>query len=315
MSEQDKDIERLKAGVSCAVLLERLPPVWRLDRAESSRASLKYRRGEGEILIVNHGGRGWWDPLSEAKGDIFNLAQHLEPGLTFPEARRMLCDFVGIAPAYPEVLRTRRTRTAPAFAAADRWEKCRPLSRGSPAWLYLAGQRGLPDSVLMAARVADAVREGPRGSAWFAHRSTAGCLTGIEMRGIDFRKFSAGGGKTLFRLPGGPGPLPRVAVCEAAIDALSLAAIEQCRPDTLYAATAGGMGPATIVALQRLSRDLTAEPNGLLIAATDADTAGRHHAVRLEVLAVEAGVSFHTLLPPAGLNDWNDALRAMTPQT
>jgi hypothetical protein len=314
MSEQDKDIERLKASVSCAVLLERLPPVWRLDRAESSRTSLKYRRGESEILIVNHGGRGWWDPLSEAKGDIFTLAQHLDPSLTFPDARRMLCDFVGIAPAYPEVLRTRRTRTAPALAAADRWEKCQPLSRSSPAWLYLAGQRGLPDSVLMAARAADAVREGPRGSAWFAHRDDAGCLTGIEMRGIDFRKFSAGGGKTLFRLPGGPGPLPRVAVCEAAIDALSLAAIEQRRPDTLYAATAGGMGPATIAALQQLLLDFASDPAAVLIAATDADTAGRRHAARLEVLAIDAGVSFRTLLPPDGLNDWNDALRAVTPR-
>jgi hypothetical protein len=28
MSEQDEEIERLKASVSCAVLLERLPPVW-----------------------------------------------------------------------------------------------------------------------------------------------------------------------------------------------------------------------------------------------------------------------------------------------
>jgi len=69
MSEQDKDIEWLKANVSCAVLLERLSPAWRLDRTESSRASLKYRRGDGEIVIVNHDGRGWWDPLSEAKGD------------------------------------------------------------------------------------------------------------------------------------------------------------------------------------------------------------------------------------------------------
>jgi hypothetical protein len=314
MSEHDKDIERLKASVSCAVLLERLAPVWRLDRAESSRASLKYRRGEGEILIVNHGGRGWWDPLSEAKGDIFNLVQHLEPGLSFPEARRMLCDFVGIAPAYPEVLRTRRTRTAPALAAADQWEKRRPLSRGSPAWLYLAGQRGLPDSVLVAARAADAVRDGPRGSAWFAHRDGAGRLTGIEMRGADYRNFSAGGTKTLFRLPGGPGPLPRVAVCEAAIDALSLAAIEQCRPDTLYAATAGGMGPATVAALQQTLRDFASDPAAILIAATDADTAGRRHAARLEILAVEAGVRFGVLLPTDGLNDWNDELRAMTPR-
>ena len=227
----------------------------------------------------------------------------------------MLCAFVGIAPAYPEVLRTRRRRASPAVSAADRWEKCQPLSRDSPAWLYLAGQRGLPDSVLTAAHAADAVREGPRGSAWFAHRGTTGCLTGIEMRGIDFRKFSAGGGKTLFRLPGGPGPLPRVAVCESAIDAMSLAAIEQCRPDTLYAATAGGMGPQTIAALQQLLEALASNPAAVLIAATDADTAGRRHAARLEVLAVEAGVSFHTLLPPAGLNDWNDALQAMTPRS
>jgi len=82
MSEQDMEIEWLKAEVNCAALLERLAPVWRLDRAESTRRSLKYRRGEGEILIVNHDGRGWWDPLSEAKGDIFSLVRHLDPGLS-----------------------------------------------------------------------------------------------------------------------------------------------------------------------------------------------------------------------------------------
>jgi hypothetical protein len=101
MSEQDAGIEWLKAGVSCAALLERLPPVWQLDRAESTRHSLKYRRGTGEILIVNHDGRGWWDPLSDRKGDIFTLVQHLDPGLSFGAARRMLCHFVGIVPAFP----------------------------------------------------------------------------------------------------------------------------------------------------------------------------------------------------------------------
>ena len=60
MSEQDAEIETLKAGVNCAVLLERLPPPWQLDRAESTRNSLKYRRGADEIMIVNHDGRGWW---------------------------------------------------------------------------------------------------------------------------------------------------------------------------------------------------------------------------------------------------------------
>jgi hypothetical protein len=311
MSKQDMGIEWLKAHVNCAALLERLPPVWRLDRLESTRRSLKYRRGEGEIVIVNHDGRGWWDPLSDRKGDIFALVRHLEPGLTFPNARRMLCDFVGITPAFPEVIRTRRTR-APAAPIAERWERRQKLSRGSPAWRYLTEQRGLPESVLLTARAADAVREGPRGSAWFAHRDNIGVLTGIEMRGSSYRNFSAGGCKVLFRLPGGPGSPPRVAVCEAAIDALSLAAIEGCRPDTLYAATAGGMGPATVAALQRLLPDLAADPAGILIAATDADIAGRRYAARLEDLAEEARVRFSAILPPDGLNDWNDYLCART---
>jgi len=316
MSEHD-EIQHLKAAVSCAALLERLPPVWRLDAAESTRRSLKYRRGEGEIVIVNHDGRGWWDPLSEAKGDIFDLVRHLDPGLNFGEARRMLRGFVGIAPTFPALLRTRRTR-ASRIPIAERWERRQHLSRGSPAWLYLTERRGLPERILIAARAADAIREGPRGSAWFAHRDGAGLMTGIEMRGPDWRNFSVGGGKTLFRLPGfrlpgGSGRLPRVAVCEAAIDAISLAVIECFRRDTLYAATAGGMGPATVAAIQQLLHDLSADPAGILIAATDADTAGRRYAEKLAELATEARVRFDAILPPDGLNDWNDALRALAP--
>ena len=102
-------------------------------------------------------------------------------------------------------------------------------------------------------------------------------------------------------------------MCESAIDALSLAAIE-CEPrDTLYLATAGGMGPATIAALQHLLQDLMTSPAGILIAATDADTAGRRYAGRLQDLATEVGVRFGAILPPNGLNDWNDALRARMP--
>jgi hypothetical protein len=312
MCGQDEDIERLKASVSCAVLLERLAPVWQLDRAESSRRSLKYRRGEGEIMIVNHDGRGWWDPLSARKGDIFSLIRHLEPGLSFREACRVLRGFVGIEAGFPMIHRARRTRVA-LVPIAQRWERRPPLSCGSPTWHYLTGQRGLPETNLLAARAADAIRQGPRGSAWFAHRDGAGRLSGIEMRGADYRNFSAGGGKTLFRLPGGPGPLPRVAVCEAAIDALSLAAIEQARGDTLYTATAGGMGPATVTALEQLLCAMSTDPACILIAATDADTTGRRYAARLTEMAAAAGVRCEAILPPDGLNDWNDALRTMAP--
>ena len=221
---QDTEIEWLKERVSCAALLERLPPPWRLDRAESSRNSLKYRRQPGEIVIVTHEGRGWWDPLSDRKGDVFTLVQHLDPALNFGAARKVLRSFAGAPPVLPDAASAPRTRAVP---VALQWKRRRPLSRGSLVWRYLTGPRGLPERILVLADAADAVREGPQGSAWFAHRDAAGALTGIEMRGPAWRGFSAGGTKTLFRLPGGPGSLPRVAVCEAAIDALSLAAIEQ----------------------------------------------------------------------------------------
>ena len=313
MNGHDHGIEELKARVSCATVLERLPPVWRLDAAESTRRSLKYRRGAGEIVIVNHDGRGWWDPLSPAKGDVFTLVRHLDPGLDFRAARRLLHSFAGIAPEFPPALRVRR-RNRPPAPLTERWERRQPITPdSSPAWRYLAGERGLPAVILRAACAADALREGPQGSAWFAHRDAVGKLTGIEMRGPAWRTFSAGGDKTLFQFQGGNGPLPRMAVCESAIDALSLAALEGPCADTLYAATAGGMGPATVAALQQLLEMLANDPAGLLIAATDAATAGRRYAARLRAMATEAGVRFDAILPPDGLNDWNDALRAMTP--
>jgi hypothetical protein len=41
-------------------------------------------------------------------------------------------------------------------------------------------------------------------------------------------------------------------------------------------------------------------------------TSDRRYAARLATLATDAGVPCKTILPPDGLNDWNDALRAVT---
>jgi hypothetical protein len=105
MRAGDTELELLRREVSCAALLEHWPAGWRLDRRESSRRSLKYRRDEGEILIINHGGHGWWVPQSSAKGDIFDLVQHLDPSLNFGQVRKELRRLVGVAPTFPEALR------------------------------------------------------------------------------------------------------------------------------------------------------------------------------------------------------------------
>jgi hypothetical protein len=101
MTGHDPEIEELRDRVHCAVVLEQTPPFWKLDRKESTKLSLKYRRGEGEILIVSHAGRGWWDPTSDAKGDVFRLMQRLEPGLNFRHVRKRLRAFAGLSPSFP----------------------------------------------------------------------------------------------------------------------------------------------------------------------------------------------------------------------
>ena len=73
MQRDEDELERLRRGVNCAALLEKMSAGWTLDRCESTKRALKYRR-RGEIVIINHDGKGWWDPLSDAKGDVFGLA-------------------------------------------------------------------------------------------------------------------------------------------------------------------------------------------------------------------------------------------------
>jgi len=107
--------------------------------------------------------------------------------------------------------------------------------------------------VVVAAIRREQVKQGPNAGAWFTHRGHDGRLTSIEIRGPDYRGFSTGGNKTLFRLPDAPIgsrlPVTQLAVTEAPIDAISLAAIEKLRADTFYISTAGGMGPHTLEAL------------------------------------------------------------------
>ena len=100
----------------------------------------------------------------------------------------------------------------------------------------------------------------------------------------------------------------RLAVVEAPIDALSLAALEGPRADTLYLATAGGIGPETIKALEALLAERAGRPDTRLVAATDADRAGDRYADLLHTLAEAAGVQAVRLRPPAAAGDWNEVL-------
>lgn len=302
----DTELDMFRAQVNCAAVLEGMGRPWKLDPRQSTRRALKYRRDQGEVLIITHEGRGWWDPQSTAKGDVFTLVQYLDPSLNFGHVRKLLRRFVGIAPRYTPGKR-RRGGEGDTRSVAERWAARPGLCFGCRAWTYLSEERLLPRAVLELAAQQDAVRDGAYGSAWFAHR--AGVLvTHVEIRGPTFKGSLRGGDKTLFRFRAGKGQVPRLVIAEAPIDALSVAAREGVRSDTLYVATGGGMGPRTIDALKAACSVLKSVSGALVESAVDANRAGDRYAERHAELARAAGIQFRRLRPTENL-DWNEVLK------
>ncbi|MBX4962665.1 DUF3991 and toprim domain-containing protein [Rhizobium binae] len=294
--EQD-EVNELRNRVACAAVLERAE--YAIDLKESTRRAVKYRRGD-EIVIVIHGGKGWFDPLSDAKGDVFSLMTHLH-GVGFIEAKMLVARLVGYEPRQPVWNRPARDRAAD-LGIAERWGARRKPWPGSMTWRYLRDERHLPEAMIRAAIRHDLLREGPGGSMWAAHRHSEGLVTGWEERGPEWRGFSSGGAKVLFRF--GPRDALRLCVTEAAIDAISLAALESMRRDSLYVSTGGGWAPATAAAIRRLA----AHKGLLLVAATDNNAQGDTYADRLEAIAAETGCGFERLRPQE--DDWNAELKA-----
>ncbi|MBZ9905604.1 DUF3991 domain-containing protein [Mesorhizobium sp. B2-7-3] len=285
-------LEELKDKVPCAAVLEHAG--FALDLKESTRKAMKYRR-DASIIIVIHEGKGWFDPLSDAKGDVFGLLEHLE-GIPFVTAINEVADLVGIAVTAPVWQRSFRQRQ-PELSIAARWQARRKPWLGSATWRYLRDGRHLPEPILRAAVMAGLLREGPHGSMWAAHTDADGSVTGWEERGLHWRGFATAGAKVLFRF--GRPEASRLCVTEAAIDALSLAALEQLRPDTLYLSTAGGWSPGTHAAIHALAVRAGVQ----LVAATDNNAQGEIYAGRVLALAEAIGCSAERLRPE--LDDWN----------
>ncbi|TBA94318.1 DUF3991 domain-containing protein (plasmid) [Rhizobium ruizarguesonis] len=291
-----KDIEELRARVGCAAVLEN--EGFAIDRKESTRRAVKFRRDD-DIVIVIHDDRGWFDARSDAKGDVFALASYLH-GIGFAEALATVGDLVAFQPtatAWEKPLRHKQTGAS----IPDRWNHRKRPWRASATWTYLHQCRALPWQIISAAIEADVLREGPYGSMWAKHVDEAGAVIGWEERGPDWRGFSTGGAKALLQF--GMNGARRVCVTEAAIDALSLAAIEQTRSDTLYVSTGGGWSPLTAQALETLASG----EGAWLVAATDNNVQGEVFADRLRQMADSAGCDFSRLRPEA--EDWNEELK------
>jgi hypothetical protein len=290
------DIETLRARVGCAVMLEH--EGFSVDLKESTRRAVKFRRDD-DIIIVIHDDKGWFDARSDAKGDVFALASYLIGG-GFSEALEAVAGLVAFQPTLPAWERPARLPQVNA-TLEERWEHRKRPWRASATWSYLTQHRVIPWHVVRKAIDADLIREGPYGSMWAKHTDGAGRVIGWEERGPDWRGFSTGGAKELLRF--GAATARRICVTEAAIDAMSLAAIDGLRRDTLYVSTGGGWSPLTAQALETFA----ARRETQLVAATDNNVQGEVFADRIRQMADVAGCDFSRLKPRA--EDWNEELK------
>ncbi len=119
-------------------------------------------------LAIHAVGRGWWDATGSAKGDVFSLVKHLQPGLNFGEVRMALRRCVGIQPTSAATL-PGQSGPDMAAASAQRWATRPELTPGSRTWRYLRGQRSLPPTALHRVASRDAAQAGVCDSAWLSY--------------------------------------------------------------------------------------------------------------------------------------------------
>ncbi|MBE7209720.1 MAG: DUF3991 and TOPRIM domain-containing protein [Gluconacetobacter diazotrophicus] len=207
------------------------------------------------------------------------------------------------------VVSASRAPAPPRDAPAARWTRRHALRPAGAVWDYLSRIRFLPDWVLHRAAALDGVRDGGH-AAWFAHRDATGRICAAELRGPGIHLCAAGSNRTLFRFRPHPGPaVRRLVVCETAIDALSVAALDRGGGSgSLYVSTGGRPGAGTVSALREHLRAMAPLAEAALVIATDADRPGHDIAAILRELAGACTVPAIRRLPPGNAKDFNQAL-------
>jgi hypothetical protein len=278
------------------------------SRRESSVSSHVLRhRATGDKIVVRKDQDGHWTYFSvrddRDHGTIVDFEQrrggHASLGAVRLELRRWLGSgrpvTDGAPPRAPSTPGDRPS-VAEAFAMA------RVVA--SSAYLHA---RGLRPETLVDPRFAGTWRVDARGNVLFAHTDDAGALTGFEVKNRGFTGFAPGGTKMAWQSAARPGDRALV-VTESAIDALSYHQLHlEGGERTRYLSTAGAPSRAQVDLLAAVFGRL---PEGsTVVAAVDADEAGRKLVDRLETLAHRCPrVSFRRDAPD-GAKDWNEVLQ------
>ena len=301
MGSSDAELDRFKQEISLIDYAAARGYV--VDRSASSCGSVVLRNPvDDDKIVVGRGADEHWTYFSVRddgdRGSIIDFAQR-RGTRNLGEVRKELRPWIG---AQASAARTTvfaggvlRHEYDPARVAAS-YARARACANS----LYL-NSRGIRPETLSDPRFSGTWRVGARGNVLFPHHA-AGELTGYEIKNRGFTGFASGGRRSLWSSRDLPGDT-RVVFVESAIDALSFHQLEP-GAGTRYRSVGGAFGDR----LQEVIADEVrrAPPGLLVVAAFDADDAGRKYTAKLERAAEGRAV---VRVEPVGGKDWNDVLQ------
>lgn len=288
---------------------------YELVKKDSSKASLVLKCGGDKIIITRQlDGHDVYFSVGDERdnGSIIDFLQRRKSvnlGLVRKELRAWLPGSKRPSIKVPQRL--------PARAVAvekDRSEVLRRWASMQPyAGSYLTDERCIDPQTIAAFDV----RQDERGNACIAHRDGSGVL-GWESKNKGFTGFAAGGQRNVSFSRLDDGPLKRLVVTEAAIDAMSWSQLKH-QPGTGYISTGGTQ--LSQAQREQLTR-MMAKHTVPVVLAMDNDTHDKHGVLIPfaqrpgEIMAAELaamappGVQMLRDVPTIG-KDWNEALQAL----
>ena len=299
----NEELERFKSDIN---LVEYALAVgYEYDRYRSTRSSavLEHSNGDKVVITTDRDGHGIYFSVRDERDngtiiDFIQNRQHLNLVEVRSELRpwlkgRLLSNVDTASISKPEAI------------SSDRVQILEKLSKMQVATRHpYLKHRGISGNTLADSRFEGTVYLDSRGNAIFPHHDRDG-VTGFEGRNHDFKGFSSGGNKSIWRSNLYTSDR-RLVVVESPIDALSYHQLYQ-KPDTRYIATGGSVGERQLEFIKSVFERAASRGMEIEIA-TDKDEAGEKlYEQLLERVPNDAKVSRVT---PNKHKDWNELLQA-----